>query len=57
MKLPRWANIALCLLCIAGFAAWVWKWNNDLEPTFINGLLTVGSAIGILLFATEAGNK
>ena len=49
-----WGNIALALLCLAGFIGWMWKLQTGVELTFWSGFFTVGSAVGILLFTSEA---
>lgn len=49
-----WGNIALALLCLAGFVAWVWKLNNGMPLTPETGFLTAASAVGIILFTSQA---
>lgn len=49
-----WGNLALALLCLAGFIAWIWKLNHGMPLTLTTGFLTVGSACGILTFTASA---
>ena len=49
-----WGNIALTLLCLAGFIVWMWRLQNGEQMTWYSVFFTVGSALGVLTFAISA---
>jgi hypothetical protein len=49
-----WGNIALALLCTAGFIGWMWKLQTGMPPTWYSVFFTAGSAAGIILFTSSA---
>jgi hypothetical protein len=55
--LSRTANLALAVLCLAGFIAWMWKLTHGMPLTFETGFFTAASAVGIIMFTSEAGAK
>lgn len=49
----HYGYLALTLLCLVGFIAWVWKLTHGMPLTLETGFFTAGSAIGILLFSSD----
>lgn len=52
--MKRWGYPALALLCLIGFAAWVWKLAHGMPLTFETGFFTAASAAGTILFIVNA---
>jgi hypothetical protein len=50
-----WGNIALAVFSVFGFIAWIYNLTTGRVPLdFPSAFFTVGSAVGILLFTSNA---
>lgn len=53
----HYGQLALALIFLVGFIAWIWKLNHGMPLTFTTGFLTAGTAAGILVFSSGVVEK